>query len=217
MALTLFDLDNTLIGGDSDHLWGEFLVRHGHVEETFYRRENDRFYAEYQRGVLNIHEWLEFQLKPLTGQSMSILKQWHRQFMEEDIEPILLPKAFELIEHHRNRGDQLLIVTATNRFITAPIANRLAIPELIATEPEMINDQFSGKTVGTPSYQQGKISRLEEWLKEHSVSLADSTFYSDSHNDLPLLEYVEHPVAVDPDATLREMASARGWPILSLR
>ncbi len=217
MALAIFDLDNTLIGGDSDHLWGEFLVRHGHVDADFYRSENDRFYREYQNGTLNIHDWLDFQFQPLAAHSMETLQQWHQQFMQEEIEPIWLSKAEELVESHRNKGDTLLIITATNRFITEPIAEKLAIPHLIATEPEQIDGRYSGKVEGIPSYQEGKISRLNQWLEQQQISMEGSHFYSDSHNDLPLLEHVDHPVAVDPDETLRAAATERGWPILSLR
>ncbi|MBT4330111.1 MAG: HAD family hydrolase, partial [Gammaproteobacteria bacterium] len=199
MALTIFDLDNTLIGGDSDHLWGEFLVRHGHVDADFYRSENDRFYTEYQNGTLDIYEWLDFQFQPLAAHSMETLQQWHQQFMAEEIEPIWLAKAVALIESHRQQDDILLIITATNRFITEPIAQKLNIPHLIATEPEIIDGAYSGKVAGLPSYQAGKITRLNEWLKQQQISMEGSTFYSDSHNDLPLLEHVDHPVAVDPD------------------
>ncbi|MBT3472370.1 MAG: HAD family hydrolase [Gammaproteobacteria bacterium] len=217
MALTIFDLDNTLIGGDSDHLWGEFLVRHGHVDADFYRSENDRFYTEYQNGTLDIYEWLDFQFQPLAAHSMETLQQWHQQFMAEEIEPIWLAKAVALIESHRQQDDILLIITATNRFITEPIAQKLNIPHLIATEPEIIDGAYSGKVAGLPSYQAGKITRLNEWLKQQQISMEGSTFYSDSHNDLPLLEHVDHPVAVDPDETLRATANEQGWAILSLR
>ncbi len=217
MALAIFDLDNTLIGGDSDHLWGEFLVHHGHVDADYYRRENDRFYEEYQRGELNIHEWLTFQFKPLAEHSLEILQRWHQQFMIEAIEPIWLPKAEELVESHRSKGDTLLIITATNRFITTPIAERLDIPHLIATEPEMDESGYTGQVTGTPSYQAGKITRLHQWLEHQQISMEGSFFYSDSFNDLPLLEEVDHPVAVDPDDTLRAAAEKRGWKILSLR
>ena len=217
MALAIFDLDNTLIGGDSDHLWGEFLVRHGHVDADFYRSENDRFYQEYQNGTLNIYDWLDFQFKPLTSQSMDTLQQWHQQFMEEEIAPIWLPKAEALVASHRAKGDTLLIITATNRFVTAPIAEKLEIPHLIATELEMVDGGYSGKVEGTPSYQEGKITRLNQWLEQQQLSMEGSSFYSDSHNDLPLLEHVDHPVAVDPDPTLHDTATARGWPILTLR
>ena len=217
MALTIFDLDNTLIGGDSDHLWGEFLVRHGHVDADFYRSENDRFYTEYQNGTLDIYEWLPFPFQPLAAHSMETLQQWHQQFMAEEIEPIWLAKAVALIESHRQQDDILLIITATNRFITEPIAQKLNIPHLIATEPEIIDGAYSGKVAGLPSYQAGKITRLNEWLKQQQISMEGSTFYSDSHNDLPLLEHVDHPVAVDPDKTLRATANEQGWAILSLR
>lgn len=217
MALAIFDLDNTLIGGDSDHLWGEFLVRHGHVDADHYRSENDRFYREYQNGTLDIYEWLDFQFQPLATHSMQTLQNWHQQFMVEEIEPIWLPRAVELVESHRQQGDTLLIITATNRFITEPIAAKLNIPHLIATEPERVDGAYSGKVDGLPSYQEGKITRLNAWLQQQAIDMAGSLFYSDSHNDLPLLEHVDHPIAVDPDDTLRATATQRGWSILSLR
>ncbi len=217
MALAIFDLDNTLIAGDSDHLWGEFLVRHGHVDRTLYRQENDRFYEEYQQGNLNIQEWLEFQFKPLAAHPATLLNEWRDLFIREDIHPILLPKAGKLIDAHRNRGDTLLIITATNRFITEPIAALLGIEQLIATEPERVDGEYTGSVDGVPSYQEGKITRLNEWLREHDLSMEGSTFYSDSHNDLSLLNRVDHPVAVDPDEILRGVAEEKGWPILSLR
>lgn len=217
MALAIFDLDNTLIGGDSDHLWGEFLVRHNYVDGELYQKENDRFYREYQDGNLNIHDWLEFQLKPLSSHPFTELQQWRETFIEEEINPILLPKATELIDTHRNKGDKLLIITATNSFITEPIASMLGITDLIATEPELIDGEYTGAIDGIPSYQKGKIERLNIWLEEQDITMDGSCFYSDSHNDLPLLKIVDNPVAVDPDNTLMEVARERGWPILSLR
>ena len=217
MALAIFDLDNTLIGGDSDHLWGEFLVRHNHVDGELYQKENDHFYKEYQQGNLNIHDWLEFQLEPLANHPFMTLKRWREDFIDEEIRPILLPMATELINTHRHKGDTLLIITATNRFITEPIASILGITDLIATDPEIINGEYSGAVDGLPSYQEGKIDRLNEWLQQREISMKDSYFYSDSHNDLPLLNIVDNPVAVDPDEKLMSIAKERGWQILSLR
>ncbi len=217
MALAIFDLDNTLIAGDSDHLWGEFLVRHGHVDPILYRQENDRFYEEYQQGRLNIQEWLEFQFEPLAAHSAALLNEWRELFIREDIHPIMLPKAEALIDSHRNKGDTLLIITATNRFITEPIAALLGIDHLIATEPEQVDGEYTGRVDGVPSYKEGKITRLNEWLAGQGLSIEGSTFYSDSHNDLALLNRVDHPVAVDPDEILSGVAEEKGWPILSLR
>ena len=220
MPLALFDLDNTLINGDSDHLWGEFLVRHGHVDGEHYRRENDRFYAQYQKGTLNINDWLAFQLAPLVANDPDTLDAWHAQFMEETIDSILLPSAQALIDQHRERGHTAVIITATNRFITEPIAARYGIDgrHLIATEPERdAAGRFTGKIVGTPCFQEGKITRLNAWMDQHGANLDDSHFYSDSHNDLPLLRAVTHPTVVHADPTLAAEASEKGWPSIDLR
>ena len=217
MSLAIFDLDNTLIGGDSDYLWGQYLGEIGAVDGEYYRREHDRFYQEYLDGVLDIHEFLRFQLEPLTKHGLDTLRRWRRQFLEEKVQPILLPKAVKLLDRHKRAGDTLLIITATNRFITAPIAGALGVEHLIASEPEFKNGGYTGEVTGLPSYAAGKVNRLQTWLEKHGVGLEDSWFYSDSHNDLPLLEVVTHPVAVDPDQILREKSLERGWPIISLR
>ena len=217
MSLAIFDLDNTLIAGDSDHLWGEFLVEQGVVDADVYRRENDRFYAEYQAGTLDIMEFLGFSLAPLARLEPSELERLRRCFLDERIPPILLEEAQALIERHRAAGDRLLIITATNRFITHPIAEILGVPDIIATEPEVRDGRYTGRVSGTPCYREGKVERLAEWLAGADLDLAGSHFYSDSHNDLPLLERVDHPVAVDPDDRLREIARERGWPVMSLR
>ncbi len=217
MALAIFDLDNTLIGGDSDHAWGEFLVEQGVVDATLYRQANDRFYEDYQAGALDILQYLEFALAPLAAHEPRTLHQWREQFIREKIQPLMLPKAEALISEHRGKGDTLLIITATNRFVTEPIAEALDIPNLIATEPEHIDGRYTGKVAGTPSFQEGKIHRLEDWLREQNTDMEGSYFYSDSHNDLPLLEQVSFPVAVDPDDTLRATSEQRGWPIITLR
>ena len=217
MSLAIFDLDNTLLAGDSDYLWGRFLVEHKLVDGEFYERENLRFLHEYEAGTLEILEFLEFSLKPLSKMAPERLATLHRQFMAEKIQPIMLPKALALLDKHRNSGDTLMIVTATNSFVTGPIASALGIEHLIATEPEKIDGRYSGRVAGTPSFREGKVTRLEEWLRAHGENLAGSWFYSDSHNDLPLLEMVENPVAVDADDTLSDHARARGWPLISLR
>jgi HAD superfamily hydrolase (TIGR01490 family) len=217
MALALFDLDNTLLDGDSDYLWGCFLVEHGIVDGETYQSENQRFFDQYLEGSLDIDEFLRFQLRPLATHQRSQLEQWREQFLSEKIDPILLPKARALLDKHRRQGDELLIITATNRFITGPIAERYAVPHLLATEPEISDGEYTGGVTGTPCFQAGKVTRLQHWLGEQGQNLAGSWFYSDSHNDLPLLECVHHPVAVDPDDKLKALAQERGWPIISLR
>ena len=217
MALALFDLDNTLLDGDSDYLWGCFLVEQGKVDREYYETENQRFYDQYLRGSLDIYEFLRFQLKPLATHKRSQLERWREKFLTEKIDPILLAKARDLVEQHRTRGDDLLIITATNRFITEPIARRYGVSHLLATEPEIVDGEYTGQITGTPCFQAGKVERLQAWLEQHHQDLAGSWFYSDSHNDLPLLELVDHPVAVDPDATLKSHANRLGWPIISLR
>lgn len=217
MSLAIFDLDNTLIAGDSDHSWGEFLVQKALVDAVAYRRQNDLFYQAYKDGSLDIEAYLAFALEPLTRHSQEELASLHQEFMAEHIEPLMLPKALALLEDHRARGDELLIITATNGFVTRPIAARLGVNHILASDPELLNGRYTGKCVGTPCFQGGKVIRLKEWLAERRADLADSYFYSDSINDLPLLEHVDHPVAVDPDDRLRAIAEARGWPILSLR
>ncbi len=217
MTLAIFDLDNTLIGGDSDNLWGEFVCRQGIVEGADFRARNDQFYADYQAGDLDIDAYQRFALSPLIGVPRATRDAWHAQFMREMIEPILLPAAFDLIARHRAEGHELLIVTATNRFVTAPIAARLGIDQLIACEGELVDDVYTGEPVGIPSYAGGKVTRLLAWLDERDAGMDGAWFYSDSHNDLPLLELVDNPVAVDPDETLRARAEEKGWPVISLR
>nr|WP_255762685.1 HAD family hydrolase [Halomonas alkalisoli] len=215
--MAIFDLDNTLLSIDSDHAWGEFLLEQGAVDPQAYREANDRFMADYDAGTLDIHAFLAVALQPLVDNTPEQLAAWHQQFMASKIEPHILAKGEELVARHRTRGDTLLIVTATNRFITGPIAERLGIDHLIAVEPEVVDGRYTGKVSGTPSYREGKVKRLEEWLADKDLTLDGSWFYSDSHNDLPLLELVDHPVAVDPDDTLREVAEQKGWRIISLR
>ncbi len=217
MTLAIFDLDNTLLNGDSDYLWGQFLAQQGHVDADFYEKENQRFYNEYVAGSLDIYEFLEFSLAPLSQMSMSQLKQLHNQFMNECIRPIITNKSRSLIQHHADLNHTLLIITATNLFITAPIAEELGIQNILATEPEIINDQYTGKVSGIPCFREGKVDRLKVWLNKTGDNLADSYFYSDSHNDLPLLEMVKKPVAVDPDETLQNHAELKGWDIISLK
>ena len=217
MSLAIFDLDNTLLGGDSDYLWGEFLVEQGIVDGDHYLRENERYYEEYKAGTLDIFEYQRFCLAPIAHREPEELRRWHAQFMVDKISPIMLPAAKELLEKHRTQGDELLIITATNRFITGPIADAFGVENLLATEPEQKDGRYSGDIVDTPCFQDGKVKRLDKWLQKTGYNLAGSWFYSDSHNDLPLLEMVEHPVAVDPDETLKSHAKAKDWKIMSLR
>ena len=217
MALAIFDLDNTLLSGDSDYEWGRFLATHGLVDGGHYERENQRYYQAYHAGTLDIFEFLRFALRPLSEHPLPTLYDWRARFLRECIDPIILPAARALLDRHRDQGDTLLIITATNSFVTAPIAERLGVSHLLATEPELKDGRYTGEVTGIPCFQEGKVSRLQVWLAEHDQSLDDSWFYSDSHNDLPLLKRVTHPVAVDPDDALRAYAETQGWRIISLR
>ncbi|MBV1921904.1 MAG: HAD-IB family hydrolase [Pseudomonadales bacterium] len=215
--LAIFDLDNTLLNGDSDHAWGEFLVTQGYVDGAYYEARNDKFYQDYKNGTLDINEYLEFALAPLTEHSMEALALMHQQFMQDTIKPMLLNKAAALLDNHRQQGHFLLIITATNSFVTHPIAKLLGVDDILATDPEIIDDKYTGKIAGTPCFQEGKVARLNQWLTDNQYSLDGSYFYSDSINDLPLLEVVEKPVAVDADEKLTAIAQQRDWPIISLR
>lgn len=217
MGLAIFDLDNTLLAGDSDHSWGEFLCDRGYVDVAAYRARNDQFYADYLAGQLDVAAYQNFCQEVLGRTDRATLDAWHQEFMRDYIEPIILPKGEALVAEHRKAGDYIMMITATNSFITAPIAKRLNMDHLIATECGMENGQYTGQLVGVPSFQAGKITRLNSWLAEHQANLLDSHFYSDSHNDLPLLEKVSRPVAVDPDDRLRALAEQRGWDVISLR
>ena len=217
MRLALFDLDNTLLGGDSDHAWGDYLCERGILDAATYKTRNDEFYQDYLAGTLDLTAYLNFTLEILGRTEMAQLDEWHRDFMRDCIEPIMLPKALELIEKHRKAGDKLVVITATNRFVTGPIVERLGIETLLATECEIIAGRYTGRTTGVPCFREGKVTRLNRWLEENQLSLDDSYFYSDSLNDLPLLEKVANPVAVDPDPKLRAEAQSRGWPVITLR
>lgn len=219
MTLAIFDLDNTLIAGDSDHLWGEFLVAQQRVDATTFKAKNDQFYEDYLKGELDIYAYQRFVLGVLARHSLVELAALHQQFMDEVITPIMLPKAHELIAKHRELGHFIMIITATNDFVTAPIAEAFGVDHLIAVTAERDESGgYTGEVVGTPSYHAGKITRLNEWLADNpQYSLEGSYFYSDSFNDLPLLRLVEHPLAVNPDDTLAAEAQAQGWPILDLR
>lgn len=220
MKLALFDLDNTLLAGDSDFEWAQFLIEQRVLDREVYEARNVEFYEQYKAGTLDIHEFLDFQLKPLSRHPRSQLDAWHSEFMEKRILPRIAPGARELISRHLLGDDLCIIITATNRFVTAPIARALGISNLIATEPEHKGGEFTGQVSGVPCFREGKITRLESWLDEHNLtwlSFLESWFYSDSLNDLPLLKKVTHPVAVDPDATLKGYAEKNAWPIISLR
>lgn len=220
MELALFDLDNTLLNGDSDYEWAQFLIDQGVLEREAYEEKNNYFYDQYKVGTLNIYEFLDFQLAPLARYPRDQLDRWHARFMKTRIVPIMLDKARQLIRDHLDNGDLCAIVTATNAFITGPIAQAFGVEHLIATEVEQKNGAFTGKPSGTPCFREGKIARLDAWLGQRGTPLSSftrSSFYSDSQNDLPLLERVTRPVAVDPDPTLKRVAEERGWPITSLR
>lgn len=217
MPLALFDLDNTLLAGDSDYLWGCFLVEKGLVDKDLYEQANQRFYEDYKNGDLDIHEFLTFALTPLAENNADDLRSIHKEFMKSSIEPIMNQAGKNKIEQHRDQDDCPVIITATNSFVTGPIAHAFGINDLIATEPEAVNGSYTGKVAGTPCFKQGKITKLNGWLKKSGMNLEDSYFYSDSHNDLPLLEQVTHPIAVDPDDTLRKVAEERNWEIISFK
>ena len=218
MRLALFDLDNTLLAGDSDFEWAQFLIDQGVLDREVYEARNQQFYEQYKAGTLDIHEFLDFQLKPLSRHARKELEEWHREFMRLRILPIITQKARDLVASHVH--DARAIVTATNSFVTYPIAREFGIEHLIATEPEESGGEFTGRVHGVPAFREGKVARLEEWLAEHGLnwkSFSETWFYSDSLNDLPLLSKVTHPVAVDPDETLKESALEQGWTIISLR
>jgi HAD superfamily hydrolase (TIGR01490 family) len=217
MALAIFDLDNTLLSGDSDYLWGVFLCERGIVDPAYYERQNARFYTDYREGRLDIQAFLAFSLRPLAEHPVDRLERWREAFVAEKIDPVIGQPARDLVEHHRARGDTLLVITATNAFVTRPIVSRFGIEHLIATDPERAADgSYTGRVAGTPSFREGKVERLQAWLRDSGEILDGAWFYSDSHNDLPLLERVSHPVAVDPDERLAAVASSRGWPVLRL-
>ncbi|MEZ5490090.1 MAG: HAD family hydrolase [Gammaproteobacteria bacterium] len=219
MGLAIFDLDNTLLGGDSDHAWGEFLIARKLVDAAVHGARNDAFYQQYTEGRLDIHDYVRFTLGPVLGYSLKELDELHEQFMAEFIAPLILPKALALIERHKADGDHCLIMSATNSFITGPIARRLGVHDLLATDLVIQGRHYTGDIAGTPCFQEGKVIRLRQWLELQTAQfiIKESTFYSDSFNDLPLLEAVGRPVAVDPDDRLASVATDQGWEIISLR
>jgi HAD superfamily hydrolase (TIGR01490 family) len=216
MQLAIFDLDNTLLEGDSDYEWGQYLVNKGLVDREYFSRENRRFFEQYQAGSLDIHEYARFVFKPLMEHPREALERWRREFIAAHIEPMIRAKGRALLTAHREQGHTLLIMTSTNRFIAAPIAEALGVDHLIATEPAEREGRYTGEIAGEPCLGPGKLVRLNSWLEENRISLECTWFYSDSHNDIPLLSWVKHPVAVDPDERLRQHALAQGWPMISL-
>jgi HAD superfamily hydrolase (TIGR01490 family) len=217
MALTIFDLDNTLITNDSDFLWGQFLVDNRIVDPATYEQKNRQFFEDYEKGCLDIDSYLRFSLLPLSQHAMSQLIRWREQFIKQIIQPIIAPGTAALLAKHRQRGDTLMIISATNLFITQPVADLLEIPHILATEPEISNGAYTGNYIGIPTFQQGKVDALQVWMEKNTMDLSASYFYSDSHNDLPLLKLVDNPVAVNPDPELLKVATQQNWPVLDLR
>ena len=220
MNLALFDLDNTILAGDSDYNWSRFLIQEGYLDGAIHAEKNEKFYADYKAGTLDIYAFVEFQFKPLARNPRTVLNQLLKKYVEEVIKPMITEKARALVKRHQDEGDLIIVITATNSFITKPIAELFGIGNLIGTDPEEKEGEFTGKVSGLPSFKEGKVTRLEAWLKGKNLSLASfekSYFYSDSHNDLPLMQKVTHPVAVDSDDVLSEYAKSKGWPQISLR
>ena len=215
--LAIFDLDNTLIKGDSDHAWGEFVCEKGLVDIQTYRKKNDAFYDDYMKGTLDISSYLRFSLSTLKGRKLEDLNKIREEFLKKHIEPLKLSKAIELLKMHRDSGDYLLIITATNSFIANPIADMLEVDDVLSREAEIKSGAYTGEPLGIPCFQEGKVQRLKVWLKENSYSLKNSFFYSDSHNDIPLMKIVDNPVAVDADEKLNTYAFEKNWPRISLR
>ena len=220
MNLALFDLDNTILAGDSDYNWSRFLIQEGYLDGEVHAEKNEKFYADYKAGTLDIYAFVEFQFRPLARNPRSVLNQLLKKYVEEVIKPMITKKAYALERKHHEEGALLIVITATNSFITKPIAALFGIENLIGTDPEEKEGEFTGKVSGLPSFKEGKVTRLEAWLKNKNLSLVDfkkSYFYSDSHNDLPLMQKVTHPIAVDADDILTEYAKSKGWPLISLR
>ena len=217
--LVLFDLDETLLDGDSDYEWAQFLIEQGVLERNGYEQRNQKFFEQYKSGRLDIYAFLAFQLAPLAQYPRAQLDGWRAQFMALKILPIISGAARRLVAQNLQDGHLCAIVTATNSFVTAPIAREFGVAHLVATEPEESEGRFTGKVSGTPCFREGKVTRVEQWLAAQGKrwdDFSDSRFYSDSHNDLPLLELVSHPIAVRPDATLKQTALARGWEVIAL-
>lgn len=219
MKLVLFDLDNTLLAGDSDYAWGQFLVSQGILDKQAFEAKNRQFYDQYKQGTLDINAFLNHQLRPLAQYAPEQLNAWHAQFMREHIVPMITAPARELVARSLGEADLVAIITATNSFVTRPIAHEFGVEHLIATEPEQAGGRYTGRVTGLPSFREGKIARMHQWLAEQGKPFErfdETWFYSDSHNDLPLLQQVSHPVAVNADPVLREHATRNGWPLLEL-
>lgn len=216
VTLALFDLDNTLLDGDSDYEWGQFLVRKGLVDGPSYTAKNLEFYEQYKAGTLNIYDFARFSLTPISKLDDEALNTLHQEYMASVIRPKMTPKAVDLVNQHRAQGHTLMVITATNSVVTRPIAQAFGIEHLIATEPKRVNGRYTTEIDGIASFQMGKVTRLQEWLKNHTETLEGSYFYSDSHNDIPLLEMVTYPVVVNPDSRLNAVAKERAWPIIDL-
>ena len=218
MPLAIFDLDNTLIGGDSDYLWGEFLCDEGIItDRESFQKMNDYFYHQYEIGELDSYAWAEFSFKVLSEHSFDKLNQLRKDFMETKIRPIFREKAQNCIDNHKKNGDSVLVITASNTFVTQPIVEMYGIEHLLATEPEFVSGRFTGKVSGIPCFQSGKIDNLMPWLEKNNENLIGSYFYSDSHNDLPLLDLVDNPVAINGDPILMAAANENGWTNLDWR
>jgi HAD superfamily hydrolase (TIGR01490 family) len=217
MRLAVFDLDNTLLAGDSDYLWGQWMVTHGIVDAELYASENARFFREYEAGTLDIHEYAAFSLYPLTTQPLSRMLELRERFVSEQIAPLVAPGAPALLERHRAQQDRILITTATSRFVSEPIAALLGVSDLIATESEQVDGRYTGRITGTPNFQHGKVENMRRWLEAQPSAHTHMSCYSDSRNDIPLLEMGDAAIAVDPDPILRSEAEARGWTVISLR
>lgn len=220
MNLALFDLDNTLLAGDSDYNWSLFLIEEGLLDAKTHHDRNEQFYLDYKNGNLDIFAFLRFQLQPLSQHPKKFLDELHVKYMQKVIKPMMTDKAQALVNQHKAAGDLCVVITATNSFVTKPIATAYGIEQLIGTDPEMVNGQYTGGVSGVPSFQEGKVTRINQWLAERGKTLSDyekSYFYSDSHNDLPLMKLVTNPVAVDADATLTAYAIEKNWPMISLR
>jgi len=220
MNLALFDLDNTLLSGDSDFEWSQFLIEQGVMEREVFEVKNHTFYEQYKAGTLDIHEFLEYQLRPLSRHSRHVLDGWLKEFVQQKMLALIGAPAKKLVAQHQAAGDICVIITATNSFVTAPIARQFGVENLIATEPEHKDGEFTGQLADIPCFREGKITRLENWMTQRGWgwdSFSHSCFYSDSLNDLPLLGKVKSPIAVDPDPTLRAHAEQNGWQIISLR
>jgi HAD superfamily hydrolase (TIGR01490 family) len=217
MGLAFFDLDNTLIAGDSAQAFSEFIATSEVPTPADFLAVNQSFMDDYDAGRLNLHAYMRYTLAPLIGLRPKMVEELVQRFLDEVLNDRILPAARELLDHHRACGDELVIVSATGSHLVEPIAGRLAVPHVLAVDVERVEGLITGNMTGIPTFREGKVTRVQAWSQHHAVDFRNAHFYSDSHNDLPLLEAVRHPVAVDPDPHLRRIAAERGWPIISLR